>query len=315
MPTPNEIAAQRAAQQRAAAAQARTQNLPPVPPNSRPVQPPVGPAALPGAAQRRDSSMLTPQVLAEMQRAAQRRDDMPPEDAVDPILDGGAQALRDQHEHAPPEHPLLTALKRDLLASSIDPETVELGGYRWRIAALDGSEAKFAARYADLTSASETERRAQWQTVLAAISVRAVAAHDGAWVAPYQLFGLQPTPQEAMQMQNPMEPPRSLRARAVTKLVEFFDNSNAVLGQRLYDIYEEKIDPRAEVSSYLSDPEHPRFRYACPESGCPEQLVRFPMVQPGPDGRDVPLAPFCPVHGIRMSATAKVLGDRDLPLS
>ena len=215
-----------------------------------------------------------------------------------------------QHENLPSEHPVLTGLKRDLLASAIPMEDVDVGSHLWKMAALDGGDVTFVERVADSASISDAERRAIWETAIVAVSIRAI---DG--VPTWKVFNVKPEPEEMAVLYDELKPPKMLRLRATIPFMAFLSDANAVLAQRLFNVYQDKLDPRAEVLSYLTDPNNPRFRYGCEENGCQEQIVRMPIKNALATGEVELVGPFCPLHGVRMTAKTKVLGDRDLPLS
>lgn len=199
------------------------------------------------------------------------------------------------------EHPILGALRRDFGIDAIETTDVEVGGHTWTLGALDARELGFITRLADQFAITFSERDIITHGSIAAVAVRAI---DG--VPTYEVFNVPIEP--GLVIQNDLIPPRHIRMAASMKLFEFLmEESKNGLVRSLFEAYEDKMDDKDEVTSYLNDPDKPRYRYRSPDGS---EFVDFPRVDN--NGKELPY--FCRNTGAKMVKVSKVVGKRDLPL-
>jgi hypothetical protein len=181
------------------------------------------------------------------------------------------------------QHPVLASLREDLGIEQHRPVDVKVGGHIWTMMPLTPGDIATAMRLAETLSSGVLERHLTQQT---AVLSHAIMAIDS--VPTYQVFGVEPPPGVAIS--DPMRPPRVVRYLAAGHLYDFIVNEGkTLLSDRLYEAYMDKVDSAGNVTSYLDDPLHRRVTFACPESGCDQQVTIKPRYKPGTQEMVVPV--------------------------
>lgn len=214
------------------------------------------------------------------------------------------------------EHPILSKLKEKIGLRALptykleieDNENQMLGKFTLR--ALTDEMAAWTVRAAEFTSAGAEENLIKFRIAIGAASVITI---DGVPIYEVMKVDVSDYAREDIDRMHkePSYFPPALHKESARRLLALFLNELPGVGQKVYEAYAEKIDPKTVLNTSVDKENKLKIRWSCPIGGCKVEYFEIPT--PSLDEKKY-RPKFCKEHGAEMVVISDSEREADLPL-